>query len=105
MIKKEISSKSFFFQKNQTKTSDGVIGYIPGGSGGSTSCMGFNHTLNHSNHPGYNQSHHTLLIWGTSLVDGGGLRTFFCDPMHTLLSSGYTLSGIYIVDLRLGYSD
>ncbi len=29
-----------------------------------------------------------------SLVDGGGLRTFLCDPMHTLRSSGYTLSGI-----------
>ncbi len=34
-----------------------------------------------------------------SLVDGGGLRTFLCDPMHTLRSSGYTLSGIYIDDL------
>ncbi len=36
-----------------------------------------------------------------SLVDGGGLRTFFCDPMHTLRSSGYTLSGICIDDLRM----
>ncbi len=34
-----------------------------------------------------------------SLVDGGGLRTFLCNPMHTLRSSGYTLSGIYIDDL------
>ncbi len=34
-----------------------------------------------------------------SLVDGGRLRTFWCDPMHTLRSSGYTLSGIYIDDL------
>ncbi len=34
-----------------------------------------------------------------SLVDGGGLQTFLCDPMHTLRSSGYTLSGIYIDDL------
>ncbi len=32
-----------------------------------------------------------------SLVDGGGLRTFFCDPMHRLRSSGYTLSGIYSI--------
>ncbi len=31
-----------------------------------------------------------------SLVDGGALRTFLGDPMHTLRSSGYTLSGIYI---------
>ncbi len=31
-----------------------------------------------------------------SLVDGGGLRTFLCDPMHTLRSSGYTLFGIFI---------
>ncbi len=29
-----------------------------------------------------------------SLVDGAGLRTFLSDPMHTLCSSGYTLSGI-----------
>ncbi len=36
-----------------------------------------------------------------SLVDGGGLRTFFCDPMHMLRSSGYALSGIYIDDLRM----
>ncbi len=35
-----------------------------------------------------------------SLVDGGGLRTFLCEPMHTLRSSGYTLSGIYIDDLK-----
>ncbi len=34
-----------------------------------------------------------------SLVDGGALRTFLCDPMHTLRSSGYTLSGKYIDDL------
>ncbi len=34
-----------------------------------------------------------------SLVDGGALRTFLCDPMNTLQSSGYTLSGIYIDDL------
>ncbi len=34
-----------------------------------------------------------------SLMDGGPLRTFLCDPMHTLRSSGYTLSGIYIDDL------
>ncbi len=32
-------------------------------------------------------------------MDGGPLRTFLCDPMHTLRSSGYTLSGIYIDDL------
>ena len=38
------------------------------------------------------------IVWN-SLVDGGGLRTFFCDPMHRLRSSGYTLSGIYIDDL------
>ncbi len=31
-----------------------------------------------------------------SLVDGGQLRTFLCDPMHTLRSSGYTFSGIFI---------
>ncbi len=31
-----------------------------------------------------------------SLVDGGQLRTFLCDPMHTLRSYGYTLSGISI---------
>ncbi len=30
----------------------------------------------------------------SSLVDGGGLQIFLCDPMHTLRSSGYTLSGI-----------
>ena len=35
-----------------------------------------------------------------SLVDGGPLQTFLCDPMHTLRSSGYTLSGIYIDDFR-----
>ncbi len=34
-----------------------------------------------------------------SLVDGGGLRTFLCDHMHTLRPSGYTLSGTYIDDL------
>ncbi len=34
------------------------------------------------------------------MVEGGGLQTFLCDPMHTLRSSGYTLSGIYIDDLR-----
>ncbi len=33
-----------------------------------------------------------------SLVDEGGLRTHFSDPMHTLGSSGYTLSGMYIDD-------
>ncbi len=32
-------------------------------------------------------------------MDGGSLRTFLCDPMHTPRSSGYTLSGIYIDDL------
>ncbi len=26
-----------------------------------------------------------------NLVDGGGLRTFFCDPMHRLRSSGYSI--------------
>ena len=36
------------------------------------------------------------IIFSYSLVDGGGLRTFLCDPMHTLRSSGYTLSGICI---------
>ncbi len=35
--------------------------------------------------------HETLI-----LVDGGGLRTHFSDPLRTLRSSGYTLSGIYI---------
>ncbi len=39
------------------------------------------------------------MVFPCSLVDGGGLRTFLCDPMHTLRSSGYTLSGIYIDDL------
>ena len=39
------------------------------------------------------------VIPAISLVDGGRLRTFLCDPMHTLRSSGYTLSGIYIDDL------
>ncbi len=29
-------------------------------------------------------------------MDGDGLRTHFSSPMHTLRSSGYTLSGIYI---------
>ncbi len=33
-----------------------------------------------------------------SLVDGGGLRTHFSDPMLTLRSSGYTISVIYIED-------
>ncbi len=28
-----------------------------------------------------------------SLVDGSGLWTHLCDPMHTLQSPGYTLSG------------
>ncbi len=32
-------------------------------------------------------------------MDGGGLQTFLCDPMHRLRSSGYTLSGIYSDDL------
>ncbi len=32
-------------------------------------------------------------------MDGGRLRTFLCDPMHMLRSSGYTLSGIYNDDL------
>ncbi len=41
-----------------------------------------------------------ILFPSSSLVDGGGLRTFFCDLMHRLRSSGYTLSGIYIDDLR-----
>ncbi len=31
-------------------------------------------------------------VWHFSLVDGGELRTFLCDPMHTLRSSGYTPS-------------
>ncbi len=35
------------------------------------------------------------LDWSSSLVDGGRLQTFLGDPMHTLRSSGYTLSGIY----------
>ncbi len=35
-----------------------------------------------------------------SLVDGGGLRTFLCDPMHTLRSSGYTLSGISHIQIH-----
>ena len=30
-------------------------------------------------------------------MDGGELQTHFCNPMHVLLSSGYTLSGICIV--------
>ncbi len=34
-----------------------------------------------------------------SLVDGGRLRTFLCETMHMLCSSGYTLSGIYNDDL------
>ncbi len=38
-----------------------------------------------------------------SLVDGGGLRTFLCDPMHTLRSSGYTLSGIYPAYKSIGF--
>ena len=46
------------------------------------------------------------IIWtppytAISLVDGGGLRTHFSDPMRVLRSSGYTLSGIYIDDLSL----
>ncbi len=39
-----------------------------------------------------------VVLFTSSLVDGGGLQTFLCDPMHTLHSSGYTLSGIYIDD-------
>ena len=35
-----------------------------------------------------------------SRVDGGGLRTFLCDPMHTLCSSGYTLSGISRIQIH-----
>ena len=35
----------------------------------------------------------------SSLVDGGGLWTHFSDPMHTLRSSGCTISGIYFDDL------
>ncbi len=42
------------------------------------------------------EKHHLALLILFSLVDGGGLRTFLCDPMHTLRSSGNTLSGIYI---------
>ena len=34
-------------------------------------------------------------------MNGGGLRTYFSDPMHMLRSSGYMLSGIYIDDLSL----
>ncbi len=41
-------------------------------------------------------SQRNTLYSESSLVDGGGLRTFLCDPMHTFRSSGYTLSGIYI---------
>ncbi len=35
---------------------------------------------------------HRHFLESNSLVDGGGLRTFLCDPMHTLRSSGYTPS-------------
>ncbi len=42
----------------------------------------------------------SVMLRPVSLVDGGGLWTFLCDPMHTLRSSGYTLPGIYIDDLR-----
>ena len=38
----------------------------------------------------------------SSLVDGSGLQTHSCDPMHTLQYSGYTLSGIYIVACQRG---
>ncbi len=40
-----------------------------------------------------------LTFWSRlliSLVDGDGLRTHFSDPMRTLRSSGYILSGIYL---------
>ena len=37
-----------------------------------------------------------------SLVDGVPLRTFLCDPMHTLRSSGYTLCGTFLGKFQLG---
>ncbi len=40
-------------------------------------------------------------IFKNKPVDGCGLQTPSCDPMHRLWSSGYTLSGIYISDLSL----
>ena len=60
----------------------------------------FMHTLMQNIQSILNSLVNILLIPPISLVDGGGLRTFFCDPMHMLRSSGYTLSGIYIDDLR-----
>ncbi len=36
------------------------------------------------------------MVWVFQSGGWGWITNFFCDPMHTLRSSGYTLSGVYI---------
>ncbi len=47
------------------------------------------------------EKHFFFFKMASNLVDGGGLRPFLCDPIHTLRSSGYALSGIYISQSRI----
>ncbi len=48
----------------------------------------------------YIDAQRTLIIQYTSIIVWwmGWITIFLCNPMHTLLSSGYTLSWIYIDD-------